>query len=407
MIGALARRLFGSANDRYIKSLSPIVEEINALEPELAALSDEALRLRTDALKKRHADGESLDEILVDAFATVREAAKRTLGQRHFDVQLMGGIVLHRGMIAEMKTGEGKTLVATLPVYLNALAGKGVHVVTVNDYLARRDSEWMGQIYRFLGLEVGCIVHGLDDNERRAAYAADVTYGTNNEFGFDYLRDNMKFRLEEMVQRPFNYAIVDEVDSILIDEARTPLIISGPAEDSSELYRQVDKLIPHLQAEDFEKDEKQRTVTLTETGVERIEELLQQSGLMKSGTLYDIHNIALTHHVNQALRAHKLFARDTDYIVRDDKVVIIDEFTGRMMEGRRYSEGLHQALEAKEGVTIQNENQTLASITFQNYFRLYPKLAGMTGTAMTEATEFSEIYKLEVIEVPTNEPCIR
>jgi preprotein translocase subunit SecA len=406
MLGALAR-LFGSANDRYIKSLGHIVAEINGLEPELAALSDDDLRARTQILKQRAADGEALDDILPDAFATVREAAKRTLGQRHFDVQLMGGIVLHRGMIAEMKTGEGKTLVATLPVYLNALAGNGVHVVTVNDYLAKRDSEWMGQIYRFLGLSVGCIVHGLDDNERRVQYAADVTYGTNNEFGFDYLRDNMKFRLEEMVQRPFHYAIVDEVDSILIDEARTPLIISGPAEDSSELYRRVDKLIPELQPEDYEKDEKQRTVTLTDSGVERIEELLRQNGMLETGTLYDIHNISLTHHANQALRAHKLFARDTDYIVRDDKVVIIDEFTGRMMEGRRYSEGLHQALEAKEGVTIQNENQTLASITFQNYFRLYPKLAGMTGTAMTEATEFSEIYKLEVIEIPTNEPCIR
>jgi preprotein translocase subunit SecA len=407
MIGALARRLFGSANDRYVKSLSPLVDEINALEPEIAALPDEGLRQRTETLKKRHADGESLDDLLVDAFATVREAAKRTLGQRHFDVQLMGGIVLHRGMIAEMKTGEGKTLVATLPVYLNALTGEGVHVVTVNDYLAQRDSEWMGQIYRFLGLTVGCIVHGLDDNERREAYQADVTYGTNNEYGFDYLRDNMKFRLEEMVQRPFQYAIVDEVDSILVDEARTPLIISGPAEDSSELYRQVDKLIPKLQPEDYEKDEKQRTVTLTESGVERIEELLRESALMPVGTLYDIQNVSFTHHTNQALRAHKLFSRDTDYIVREDKIVIIDEFTGRMMEGRRYSEGLHQALEAKEGVTIQNENQTLASITFQNYFRLYPKLAGMTGTAMTEATEFSEIYKLDVIECPTNEPCIR
>jgi preprotein translocase subunit SecA len=407
MIGAFARRLFGSANDRYIKNLTPLIEEISALEPELAALSDDELRQRTAVLKKRHADGEDLDELLPDAFATVREGAKRTLGQRHFDVQMMGGIVLHRGMISEMKTGEGKTLVATLPVYLNALAGKGVHVVTVNDYLAQRDSDWMGQVYRFLGLTVGCIVHGLDDNERRAAYACDVTYGTNNELGFDYLRDNMKFRLEEMAHRPFNYAIVDEVDSILIDEARTPLIISGPAEDSSELYREVDKLIPHLKPEDFEKDEKQRTVALTDAGVERIEELLRESGLMKTGTLYDVHNVALTHHANQALRAHKLFARDTDYIVRDDKVVIIDEFTGRMMEGRRYSEGLHQALEAKEGVTIQNENQTLASITFQNYFRLYPKLAGMTGTAMTEATEFHEIYKLDVIEIPTNEPCIR
>ena len=407
MIGALARRLFGSANDRYIKSLQPIVDEINAAEPALAALSDDELRARTAELKERLARGDTVDDILPDAFATVREAAKRTLGQRHFDVQLMGGIVLHRGMIAEMKTGEGKTLVATLPVYLNALTGKGVHVVTVNDYLAKRDSEWMGQIYRFLGLTVGCIVHGLEDEERRDAYGADVAYGTNNEFGFDYLRDNMKFRLEEMVQRPFNYAIVDEVDSILIDEARTPLIISGPAEDSSELYRRVDTLIPHLIAEDYEKDEKQRAVTLTEAGVEKIEKLLREAGLLVTGTLYDIHNVALVHHTNQALRAHKLFARDTDYVVKDDKIIIIDEFTGRMMEGRRYSEGLHQALEAKERVSIQNENQTLASITFQNYFRLYPKLAGMTGTAMTEAAEFSDIYRLDVIEVPTNVPVSR
>ncbi|HJT08401.1 MAG TPA: preprotein translocase subunit SecA, partial [Stellaceae bacterium] len=407
MIGALARRVFGSANDRYIKSLQPLVDEINEAEPALAALTDDDLRARTAALKERLGQGETLDDILPDAFATVREAAKRTLGQRHFDVQLMGGIVLHRGMISEMKTGEGKTLVATLPVYLNALTGKGVHVVTVNDYLAKRDSEWMGQIYRFLGLSVGCIVHGLEDDERRAQYGADVTYGTNNEFGFDYLRDNMKFRLEEMVQRPFNYAIVDEVDSILIDEARTPLIISGPAEDSSELYRRVNLLIPRLAAEDYEKDEKQRAVTLTESGVEKIETMLRETELITAGTLYDIHNVALVHHVNQALRAHKLFARDTDYIVKDDKVIIIDEFTGRMMEGRRYSEGLHQALEAKEGVHVQNENQTLASITFQNYFRLYPKLAGMTGTAMTEAAEFGDIYKLDVIEVPTNVPVIR
>jgi len=407
MIGALARRVFGSANDRYIKSLQPLVDEINAAEPALAALTDEDLRARSAALKERLGQGETVDDILPDAFATVREAAKRTLGQRHFDVQLMGGIVLHRGMISEMKTGEGKTLVATLPVYLNALTGKGVHVVTVNDYLAKRDSEWMGQIYRFLGLTVGCIVHGLEDDERRAQYAADVTYGTNNEFGFDYLRDNMKFRLEEMVQRPFNYAIVDEVDSILIDEARTPLIISGPAEDSSELYRRVNQLIPQLATEDYEKDEKQRAVTLTESGVEKIEAMLRETELITAGTLYDIHNVALVHHVNQALRAHKLFARDTDYIVKDDKVIIIDEFTGRMMEGRRYSEGLHQALEAKEGVHVQNENQTLASITFQNYFRLYPKLAGMTGTAMTEAAEFGDIYKLDVIEVPTNVPVIR
>ena len=362
---------------------------------------------RTAQFRQQLADGAELDDLLPDAFATVREAAKRTLGQRHFDVQLMGGVVLHRGMIAEMKTGEGKTLVATLPVYLNALAGNGVHVVTVNDYLAHRDAEWMGQIYRFLGLTVGCIVHDLDDAQRREAYMADVTYGTNNELGFDYLRDNMKFRLEDMVHRPFHYAIVDEVDSILIDEARTPLIISGPTEDNSELYLQVDKLIPSLEPEDYEKDEKQRTVVMTELGVEKIEALLRGSGLMTAGTLYDIHNVSLVHHVNQALRAHKLFARDTDYIVKDDKIVIIDEFTGRMMEGRRYSEGLHQALEAKEGVTVQNENQTLASITFQNYFRLYPKLAGMTGTAMTESQEFGDIYKLEVIEIPTNEPVRR
>jgi len=407
MIGALARRLFGSANDRYIRTLSATVDEINALEPDVAPLSDEALAQRTVAFRERLAQGETLDDILPEAFATVREAAKRTLGQRHFDVQLMGGLVLHRGQIAEMKTGEGKTLVATLPVYLNALAGKGVHVVTVNDYLAHRDSDWMGQVYRFLGLTVGCIVHDLDDWKRREAYAADVTYGTNNEFGFDYLRDNMKFRLEDMVQRPFCYAIVDEVDSILIDEARTPLIISGPTEDSSELYRRVDKLIPALDAEHFEKDEKHRTVTLTETGAERMEALLTEADLLHSGTLYDIHNIALVHHANQALRAHKLFARDVDYIVKDDKIVIIDEFTGRMMEGRRYSEGLHQALEAKEAVTIQNENQTLASITFQNYFRLFPKLAGMTGTAMTESQELLDIYKLEVLEIPTNLPCIR
>jgi preprotein translocase subunit SecA len=407
MFGTLARRLFGSANDRYVKSLGPIVSGINELEPELEKMSDDELRARTERFKQQLADDTELDDILIDAFATVREAAKRTLGQRHFDVQLMGGVVLHRGMIAEMKTGEGKTLVATLPVYLNALTGNGVHVVTVNDYLARRDAEWMGQIYRFLGLTVGCIVHELDDAQRKEAYLCDVTYGTNNELGFDYLRDNMKFRLEDMVHRPFHYAIVDEVDSILIDEARTPLIISGPTEDNSELYIRVDKLIPALEDGDYEKDEKQRTVVLTESGVEKIEGMLRQYGLMTAGSLYDIQNVGLVHHVNQALRAHKLFARDTDYISKDDKIVIIDEFTGRMMEGRRYSEGLHQALEAKEGVTVQNENQTLASITFQNYFRLYPKLAGMTGTAMTEAQEFSDIYKLEVIEIPTNEPCIR
>jgi preprotein translocase subunit SecA len=407
MFGAIARKLFGTANDRVIKGLRKQVEAINGLEAKVAGLSDAELRMRTDWLRDRLAKGETLDDILPDAFATVREAARRTLGQRHFDVQLMGGIVLHQGRIAEMRTGEGKTLVATLPVYLNALTGKGVHVVTVNDYLARRDSQWMGRVYTFLGLSVGCIVHGLDDFERRLQYAADITYGTNNEFGFDYLRDNMKFRLEDMVQRPFNFAIVDEVDSILIDEARTPLIISGPSTDSSELYIAVDKVIPQLSPEDYEKDEKVRAVSLTEAGTEKVDAILRSMGLLKEGDLYDIHNVSLVHHVNQALRAHTLFQRDKDYIVKDDKVVIIDEFTGRMMEGRRYSEGLHQALEAKERVTIQRENQTLASITFQNYFRLYPKLAGMTGTAMTEAGEFAEIYGLEVVDIPTNVPVQR
>ena len=402
MFSALAKRVFGSANDRFIKGLGKSVQAINALEPELKKLTDAELAGRTAILQGRLEKGETLDDVLPDAFATVREAAIRTLGQRHFDVQMAGGMVLHQGKIAEMKTGEGKTLVATLPVYLNALEGKGVHVITVNDYLARRDAEWMGRIYRFLGLTVGVIVHGLSDAERRASYDCDVTYGTNNEFGFDYLRDNMKFRLEDMVQRNFNFAIVDEVDSILIDEARTPLIISGPTEDNSELYAKVDKLIPHLKEADYEKDEKTRHVTLTEDGNENIEKLLRASGLLRQGALYDVQNVALVHHVNQALRAHKLFALNVDYIVKENKVVIIDEFTGRMMEGRRYSEGLHQALEAKENVQIQNENQTLASITFQNYFRLYPKLAGLTGTAMTEAPEFSEIYGLDVIEIPTN-----
>jgi len=407
MFAGLAKRILGSANDRYVKKLEKTVAQINALEPAVEALTDEELRARTPWLRGRLEAGESLDDLLPDAFATVREAAKRTLGQRHFDVQLMGGMVLHRGQIAEMRTGEGKTLVATLAVYLNALGGKGVHVVTVNDYLAQRDAQWMGQVYRFLGLTVGNIIHGLKDLDRKAAYACDITYATNNELGFDYLRDNMKFRLEQMVQRDFNFAIVDEVDSILIDEARTPLIISGPTEDNSALYTQVDKLIPRLAAEDFEKDEKSRQVSLTEQGVETIEALLREAGLLKGSSLYDIHNVSLVHHVNQALRAHQLFTRDVDYLVKDDKVVIIDEFTGRMMEGRRYSEGLHQALEAKESVTIQNENQTLASITFQNYFRLYPKLAGMTGTAMTEAGEFGEIYGLEVVDIPTHKDCIR
>ncbi|MGE5476771.1 MAG: preprotein translocase subunit SecA [Bacteroidales bacterium] len=408
MFGAIARRLFGTANDRIIKGLKSHVAAINALEPQFQALTDAQLQAKTEEFRNRLADGADLDDLLDEAFATVREAAKRTLGQRHFDVQLMGGMVLHAGKIAEMKTGEGKTLVATLAGYLNALPGMGVHVVTVNDYLATRDSEWMGKVYRFLGLSTGVIVHGMDDEQRRAAYACDVVYATNNELGFDYLRDNMKFRLEEMVHRPFNFAIVDEVDSILVDEARTPLIISGPTEDNSELYRLVDQLMPSLVDEDFEKDEKVRAVTFTEAGVEHMEALLAEAGLMKTGgNLYDYANVSLVHHANQALRAHKLFTRDVDYIVKNDKVVIIDEFTGRMMEGRRFSEGLHQALEAKEHVTIENENQTLASITFQNLFRLYPKLSGMTGTAMTEAGEFQEIYNLEVVEMPTNVPVSR
>ncbi len=407
MLAAIAKRFLGSYTERYLKRLAPKVDAVNALEGELEKLDADGLKARTQAFRERLGAGETLDDVLVEAFATVREAAKRTLGQRHFDVQLLGGMVLHAGCIAEMATGEGKTLVATLPVYLNALEGKGVHVITVNDYLAKRDAEWMGQIYAYLGLNVGCIVHGLDDAQRKAAYAADITYGTNNEFGFDYLRDNMKFALDEMVQRPFNYAIVDEVDSILIDEARTPLIISGAVEDSSELYIRADALIPKLDAGHFEMDEKVKAVTLTEAGTERMEELLREAGMLKGGSLYDLENVSLVHHVNQALRAHKLFQRDRDYIVKDDKIVIIDEFTGRMMEGRRYSEGLHQALEAKESCRIQSENQTLASITFQNYFRMYPKLAGMTGTAQTEADEFEDIYKLGVIAVPTNLPCVR
>ena len=407
MIGAFARRFFGSANERFLKTLQKDVDAINALEAQLESLNDPELQKRTNWLRERLSAGESTDDILVDAFATVREAAKRTLGQRHYDVQLLGGIVLHRGMIAEMKTGEGKTLASTLPIYLNALSKKGTHVVTVNDYLAKRDAEWMAQIYEFLGLTCAFIIHGLNDDERRTAYACDVTYATNNELGFDYLRDNMKFTLEEMVQRPFNFAIVDEVDSILIDEARTPLIISGPTEDAAEQYIAINKLIPKLSPKDYEKDEKVKAVTLTETGTENIEQMLRDEGLLIEGSLYDMANISLVHHANQALRAHTLFERDTDYIVKDNKVIIIDEFTGRMMEGRRYSEGLHQAHEAKEKVEIQNENQTLASITFQNYFRLYPKLAGMTGTAMTEAGEFAEIYDLEVVDIPTNVECIR
>ncbi len=403
MFGALAKKLFGSANDRAVRGFTKKVQAINALEPQMAALTDDQLKAKTAEFRSRLEQGSDLDDLLVEAFAVVREAAKRVLGQRHYDVQLIGGMVLHSGKIAEMKTGEGKTLVATLAVYLNALPAKGVHVVTVNDYLAQRDAEWMGRVYSFLGLTTGTIVHGKDDEERRAAYGSDVTYGTNNEYGFDYLRDNMKFQREAMVQRPFSFAIVDEVDSILVDEARTPLIISGPSEDTTDLYVKVNVLIPNLVPEDFEKDEKQRTVNFTEAGTEHIEQLLRGADLLKPDTdLYDIDNIAVVHHANQALRAHKLFTRDVDYIVKNGKVVIIDEFTGRMMEGRRYSDGLHQALEAKEGVEVQTENQTLASITFQNYFRMYPKLAGMTGTAATEAAEFTDIYNLEVVEIPTN-----
>ena len=407
MIGNLAKKIFGSANDRRLKGYQPKVRAINAMEAEVAALSDEQLKARTQEFRDQLAAGKTLDDILVPAFATVREAAKRVLGQRHFDVQLIGGMVLHEGGISEMRTGEGKTLVATLAVYLNALAGKGVHVVTVNDYLASRDAEWMGRVYRFLGMSVGVIVHGLDDNERKEAYSCDITYGTNNEYGFDYLRDNMKYELSQMVQRGHAFAIVDEVDSILIDEARTPLIISGPSEDRSDLYNMIDRLIPSLVKEDYEIDEKQRATSLTEAGNEHMEELLRTADILKEGSLYEAANVTIVHHVNQALRAHKLFQRDKDYIVRNGEVVIIDEFTGRMMPGRRYSEGLHQALEAKEHVQVQPENVTLASITFQNYFRLYDKLAGMTGTASTEANEFAEIYKLDVVEIPTNRPVQR
>jgi preprotein translocase subunit SecA len=398
----LARKLFGSANDRLIKQYQKTVDIINQLEPEFEALDDDALKAKTNEFKERLEGGEKLDDLLPEAFAAVREAAKRTLGQRHFDVQLVGGIVLHNGDIAEMKTGEGKTLVATLAAYTNAISGKGVHVVTVNDYLATRDSKWMSQVYNFLGLEVGTVYHGLTDAERRQAYKADITYGTNNEFGFDYLRDNMKFSLEEMAQRPFNFAIIDEVDSILIDEARTPLIISGPTDDKTDLYVSVNRIVRQLTEEDYEKDEKSRVVTLTEDGIERLEGLLKSANLMEGESLYDFENTTIVHHVNQALKACFVFEADKDYIVKDGKVIIIDEFTGRMMEGRRYSDGLHQSIEAKENTEIQPENQTLASITFQNYFRMYPKLSGMTGTALTEAQEFAEIYGLDVIEIPTN-----
>ena len=402
MIGSIARKIFGTANDRRLKSYRPRIAAINALEPELAQLSDADLQARTQMFRDQLAQGTKLDDLLVPAFATVREASKRVLGQRHFDVQLIGGMVLHEGSIAEMRTGEGKTLVATLATYLNALPGKGVHVVTVNDYLAKRDSEWMGQIYNFLGLSVGIIIHGLDDEQRKASYACDITYGTNNEFGFDYLRDNMKYDLDQMAQRGHNYAIVDEVDSILIDEARTPLIISGPSEDKSDLYNAVDAIMPHLVKADYDYDEKQRSVSLTDAGNEHVEDMLRAAGILKEGSLYEAGNATIVHHVQQALKAHNMFTRDKDYIVQNGEVVIIDEFSGRMMQGRRYSEGLHQAIEAKEHVQVQPENVTLASITFQNFFRLYKKLSGMTGTALTEANEFHEIYKLEVVEIPTN-----
>jgi preprotein translocase subunit SecA len=407
MIAALAKSIFGSANDRYVRGLGKYVDAVNGFEPTISAMTDDELRGQTEVFRRRLADGAKLDDLLPEAFATVREAAKRTLGQRHYDVQLIGGIALHRGEIAEMKTGEGKTLVATLATYLNALPGKGVHVVTVNDYLARRDADWMGQIYRFLGLTVGVIVPNLSDEQRREAYNSDITYATNNELGFDYLRDNMKYSREQMVQRPFNFAIVDEVDSILIDEARTPLIISGPTDDKSELYVSVDKIVKSLVAEDYDKDEKQKSVVLTEDGTEKAERMLEEAGLIEGRNLYDIANTQVVHHLNQSLKANVMFKRDIDYIVKDEKVVIIDEFTGRMMDGRRWSDGLHQAVEAKEGVNIEAENQTLASITFQNYFRMYPKLSGMTGTAMTEAPEFFDIYRMNVVSIPTNVPVKR
>ena len=402
MFNNLTSKFFGSSNDRQIKKYNPLVNKINELEDIFIKLSDQELKLKTIDFKEKLSNGETLDNILPEAFATVREAAKRTLSQRHFDVQLIGGLVLHEGKIAEMKTGEGKTLVSTLACYLNALEGKGVHVVTVNDYLAKRDSEWMGQIYNFLGMSVGCILSDKNDEERRIAYKADITYGTNNEFGFDYLRDNMKYSLDEMVQRPFNFAIIDEVDSILIDEARTPLVISGQSEDSSTLYKSIDKFIPLLKQDDFELDEKQRTCNLTDIGINTVEEALRSENMIEDGSLFDIKNVSLLHHINQALRAHKLFQKNTHYMVKDDSVIIIDEFTGRAMEGRRFGEGQHQAIEAKEKITVQPENQTLASVTFQNYFRMYPKLSGMTGTALTEEGEFSEIYNLQVLAVPTN-----
>ncbi|SFP62861.1 preprotein translocase subunit SecA [Sphingomonas rubra] len=407
MFGGFAKSIFGSSNDRYVKSLNPTIAKIASFEPTLQAMSDAELAAQTPKFRERLASGTKLDDLLPEAFATVREAARRVLGQRHYDVQMVGGIVLHRGEIAEMRTGEGKTLVATLATYLNALPGKGVHVVTVNDYLASRDASWMSQVYGFLGLTTGVIIPNLTDEQRRDAYHSDITYGTNNEFGFDYLRDNMKYERSGMVQRPFNFAIVDEVDSILIDEARTPLIISGPTDDKSELYMQVHAVVRQFAAEDYEMDEKQKTIILTEDGTEKAERMLEAAGLLEGENLYDFENTQVVHHLNQALRANMMFKADTDYIVKDGKVVIIDEFTGRMMDGRRWSDGLHQAVEAKEGVQIEPENQTMASITFQNYFRMYPKIGGMTGTAATEAAEFYDIYKINVVSIPTNVPVQR
>ena len=407
MLGTLAKTIFGSSNDRYVKSLGSIVTKINGFEPAISALSDDQLAAQTGVFRERLANGSTLDDILPEAFATVRETAKRTLGQRHYDVQMVGGIVLHRGEIAEMRTGEGKTLVATLATYLNALPGTGVHVVTVNDYLAARDAEWMANIYRFLGMSVGVIVPNLTDQQRRDAYHADITYGTNNEFGFDYLRDNMKYEREAMVQRKFNFGIVDEVDSILIDEARTPLIISGPTDDKTDLYLRVDAIVKQLTKESYELGEKQKSIILTEAGTELTERMLEAADLLEGSNLYDFENTQVVHHLNQSLRANVMFKRDTDYIVKDGKVIIIDEFTGRMMDGRRWSDGLHQAVEAKEDVAIEPENQTMASITFQNYFRMYPKLSGMTGTAATEAAEFYDIYKMNVVTIPTNVPVER
>jgi len=407
MLGAIVKTFFGSSNERYIKSLDKIVQKINAFEPALEALSDTELAAQTDKFRALLAEGSTLDDILPEAFATVREASKRVLGMRHFDVQMIGGIVLHRGEISEMRTGEGKTLVATLATYLNALEGKGVHVVTVNDYLARRDAEWMGQLHNFMGLTVGVIVPNLSEYERREAYNADITYSTNNELGFDYLRDNMKHERAQMVQRPFNYGIVDEVDSILIDEARTPLIISGPTDDKSDLYISIDAVVKTFDPSLYETDEKNKSVMLTEDGVEHAERMFEEAGMLVGSNLYDVENTQIVHHLDQALKAVVMFKRDIDYIVKDDKVVIIDEFTGRMMDGRRWSNGLHQAVEAKEGVRIEPENQTMASITFQNYFRMYPKLSGMTGTAATEAAEFYDIYKMNVVNIPTNVPVKR